>query len=136
MARNNTAETPRRLGLGWRNTKRYCVLLLAIIGIAIVTISIQSCARGGGLNSDAGPATTEAGPDVQAKPICGNSLIETGEECDRLSLNNETCMRLRGEEGELTCGSNCRYDESRCYPTTGRRDEAGVAGGSGSYGGT
>ncbi len=52
----------------------------------------------------------------EASGRCGDSIIQTsyGEACDSIELNNETCMSRGFGSGTLACGSDCRFDESRC----------------------
>lgn len=55
----------------------------------------------------------------KAKPTeCGNSIINSGEECDGTNLGQETCMSRGFARGTLSCAS-CRFDTSGCisYPT-------------------
>ncbi|MFP4403560.1 MAG: DUF2341 domain-containing protein [Candidatus Woesearchaeota archaeon] len=47
-------------------------------------------------------------------PVCGNSIIELGEECDNLNLNSKTCMDLEFSGGILRCSDNCMFDTSGC----------------------
>ena len=51
-----------------------------------------------------------------AVPVCGNAVIEAGEECD-VSLGGKTCASLGYESGTLAC-SNCRLDKSGCGSCT------------------
>jgi hypothetical protein len=48
-------------------------------------------------------------------PVCGNDLLEVGEECDGSNLNGMTCFD-RGFDGggELSCDSTCDFDTSLC----------------------
>lgn len=53
-------------------------------------------------------------------PVCGNSMIETGEECDTLNLNRATCMTLMRGDGMLLCDPvTCKYDDSMCMTGAG-----------------
>ena len=58
-----------------------------------------------------------------AAAVCGNNIIETGEECDGTNLGGESCISLGFDGGTLHC-SNCLFDTSDC--TT---DRAGGGGG-------
>lgn len=47
--------------------------------------------------------------------VCGNNVIETGEECDGDYLNGKSCSALDGfVQGALACSPNCEYDTSSC----------------------
>src|SRR5262249_38542425 len=51
----------------------------------------------------------EDGPDV-----CGNGVIDPGEQCDTSDLNGESCTTLGFTGGVLTCNSSCAFDTSEC----------------------
>ncbi|HEY2774820.1 MAG TPA: DUF1566 domain-containing protein [Candidatus Binatia bacterium] len=57
-------------------------------------------------------------------PVCGNGLVESGEECDVQNLNGHTCASLGFAGGTLACSTGCAIDESGCYET--RFDTSGV----------
>lgn len=46
--------------------------------------------------------------------ICGNKVIEDGEQCETGNLNGETCQSLGFSGGELGCSSTCRFSTSGC----------------------
>lgn len=60
--------------------------------------------------------------------VCGNEVVDSGEECDGSNLNNKTCVSLDYASGDLTC-QDCFFDTSDCVafpeapppsrPTTG-----------------
>ena len=50
-------------------------------------------------------------------PVCGNGVVETGEQCDGGDLGGATCTSLGFTGGTLACGGSCQYDTSGC--TTG-----------------
>ena len=45
--------------------------------------------------------------------VCGNGIIESGEQCDSVDLGGVTCGDLGFNSGTLTC-SSCSYDTSQC----------------------
>ena len=45
--------------------------------------------------------------------VCGNNVLETGEECDELQLAGQTCASKGFESGTLKCTA-CRFDTSGC----------------------
>jgi len=45
---------------------------------------------------------------------CGDGVIDTGEDCDGQNLNVNTCEILGFRSGDLSCGSDCRFDTSLC----------------------
>jgi len=46
--------------------------------------------------------------------ICGNEIVEGGEECDNQDLNDQTCQTLGYAKGILTCDIACDFDTSDC----------------------
>ncbi|MEK7137557.1 MAG: hypothetical protein AAB853_04725, partial [Patescibacteria group bacterium] len=57
------------------------------------------------------------------KPKCGNSIIDSGEECDGSSLGalNGQCTQYGSlfTGGTLRCNNNCKLDTSQCFGVTG-----------------
>lgn len=72
------------------------------------TCSIQL--QGGG--QVCGWSTTTGAP-----PICGNGLIEPGEDCDKTSMG-ATCKGLGYTGGSLGCSAQCTYTTSTCTGTS------------------
>jgi hypothetical protein len=61
-----------------------------------------------------------AGCDSPASaPACGNGKRETGEECDGEDVGAVTCRTLGYAGGSLTCGADCRFDQSACEQAWG-----------------
>ncbi len=55
-------------------------------------------------------------------PLCGNSVLEPGEECDQEDLGGATCESLGFFGGQLLCDVSCLLDTSNCLllpPTCG-----------------
>jgi hypothetical protein len=50
---------------------------------------------------------------VPSTSVCGNSIVESGEDCDSLNLNSQTCGGLEFDSGTLSC-SSCSFDTSGC----------------------
>ncbi len=49
-------------------------------------------------------------------PVCGNGVIERGEECDREDVNGATCQDLGFGRGVVTCGAFCLLSTAACFP--------------------
>jgi hypothetical protein len=60
--------------------------------------------------------------------VCGNGVVEYGEQCDTANLNGQTCVGLGYTSGTLTCNSNCLFNTSNCASGGG-----GGGGGGGYY---
>jgi len=50
--------------------------------------------------------------------ICGNGIIEGGEDCEGTNLNNKTCQSLGYSSGTLSCDISCSFDTNQCIATT------------------
>jgi hypothetical protein len=46
--------------------------------------------------------------------VCGNGIIESGEECDGSNLGGQTCESLGYYSGTLSCNPDCTFDTSNC----------------------
>lgn len=49
--------------------------------------------------------------------ICGNDIIEGGEDCEKDNLNNQTCQSIGFGPGTLSCDIACTFDTYGCGPT-------------------
>jgi len=49
---------------------------------------------------------------------CGNGVVNYDEDCDGADLNEETCISLGADVGQLACRSDCTFDLEGCstYP--------------------
>ncbi len=64
--------------------------------------------------------TTTADPGVAACPVtavCGNGVIEGGEQCDVGNLDGASCVTQGFAGGTLRCATGCAFDVSGCYTT-------------------
>lgn len=53
----------------------------------------------------------------QAQAVCGNGVVETGEDCDVGTLNDKTCQDEGFAGGTLAYGTGCTFDTSQCFAT-------------------
>jgi hypothetical protein len=77
-------------------------------------------------SSDGGSTDTSAGSrgsddtaaDTTAGAVCGDGVIEAGEDCEGDDLDGEDCTSIAGDflGGELACGGGCTFDTSGCIP--------------------
>jgi len=48
--------------------------------------------------------------------VCGNGVIEGGEDCEGADLGGQTCESLGYGPGTLTCDIACSFDTTQCSP--------------------
>lgn len=46
--------------------------------------------------------------------ICGNWVVESGEQCDGVNIGGQTCFGYGFDGGVLTCNANCTINFSQC----------------------
>lgn len=46
--------------------------------------------------------------------VCGNNIVERGEDCDGSALDGQTCQSLGYDAGTLTCGIGCDFNVFEC----------------------
>ncbi len=103
---NNNCQTwcPSSLNQIWSSTQKKCVLK-------------TTCGNG---VCEYGETTSNCINDCPTtfvnNPICGNNILESGEQCDIQKLNGQNCISLgKGYDGGiLRCNENCIFDESGC----------------------
>jgi len=59
--------------------------------------------------------------------VCGNSVVETGEQCDESNLNGASCASRGFTSGVLSCSASCTFNTSSC--TSGGGGGGGGGGG-------
>lgn len=52
--------------------------------------------------------------DPNTDPVCGNGILEAGEQCDGGDLGGASCGSLGYDSGTLYCTASCTYNESDC----------------------
>jgi hypothetical protein len=66
-------------------------------------------------DGDGDPTTTGDGDGDTGVPVCGNGVVDLGEQCDGTELGGITCEDLGYNGGELACDPvTCTYDASGC----------------------
>ncbi len=73
---------------------------------------------GEGANTGTGGCTGEGGCGSTSE-LCGNFVIDPGEDCDDFDIGDATCesLKLPGG-GDPLCDANCKFDTSVCVPET------------------
>jgi len=92
--------------LAWCDTRHYFPSFGSESQEENVGFSVVDCECGGGGGGGGGGG-----------PVCGNGVVETGEQCDGGNLNGQTCVGLGFTGGTLACSGSCTFDTSGC--TTG-----------------
>lgn len=57
------------------------------------------------------PVGTTSGPAI----VCGDGIIQPGEECEGADLNGQSCESLGFTGGTLACDANCLLDKTQCF---------------------
>ncbi|HUT22093.1 MAG TPA: hypothetical protein VMX18_01640 [Candidatus Bipolaricaulota bacterium] len=75
---------------------------------------------GDGVDNDCDGLTDEScspnpmpDPDPDPSGVCGNDILDAGEECDYTKLNGESCAK-HGWSGELWCNTDCTFHWEAC----------------------
>jgi hypothetical protein len=50
--------------------------------------------------------------------VCGNNIVEGGEDCDNSELGGQTCQSIGFGAGSLSCDISCSLDTSSCLTPT------------------
>lgn len=77
----------------------------------------QTCANSGftsGTLSCTSSCTLNTSACVTTGPVCGNGIIDEGEQCDGANLNGKACTDGGFAGGVLACTSLCTWDGSGC----------------------
>ncbi|MFH1827004.1 MAG: hypothetical protein ABH812_01050 [bacterium] len=82
--------------------KKNLALILVLLLIILIKIAFVYAGTSGNIT-----ATVKLS-------ICGNSIIEGGEDCEGSDLNSETCEGLGYTSGTLSCDIACSYDIYGC----------------------
>lgn len=61
-------------------------------------------------------------PPLQSKvtccPVCGNKIIDAGEDCEGSNLNGQTCQTQGYDGGTLSCDGDCFFNVNQCTRET------------------
>ncbi|MBX7081990.1 MAG: hypothetical protein K1X88_22480 [Nannocystaceae bacterium] len=74
--------------------------------------SDTATATDSGSSSDSG-STTDVGP------VCGDGVVDAGEDCDGADLGGATCMSEGFDGGRLGCAGDCTLDTTGCNVNCG-----------------
>lgn len=100
-----------------------CSASLAACGGDLTTCQADLTQVGGELSaceSDLGQVEadlTTCESDLVAAGLCGNGVVDAGEDCDQSALDGDTCVSQSFGGGVLACGNGCAFDTSGCWAT-------------------
>ena len=60
-------------------------------------------------------------PPPPPPPVCGDGLIQDGEDCDASDPGTGSCQSLGFDTGRVVCSSTCHYDTTLCVKRCGNR---------------
>lgn len=93
---------------------------MTFAAVVLAACAFSSACASGGSSSECGDGKCEGDEDRFSCPqdcvtaFCGNSIIETGEECDGQEMGGATCQSMGFESGTLSCTATCQLDASSC----------------------
>ncbi|MBD3248526.1 hypothetical protein GF336_00590 [Candidatus Woesearchaeota archaeon] len=56
--------------------------------------------------------------DGECVSLCGNGVVDSGEDCDGNDMDNQNCKSLGYDYGNLRCTAGCEFDKSDCERCT------------------
>jgi len=59
---------------------------------------------------------TPVGCSTPPVNLCGNGIIDPGEDCDGSNVDNKFCMSIALSPPGFTCDSNCKFNTTDCTP--------------------
>ncbi len=65
-------------------------------------------------NASAGVCANATPSGVVETSVCGNNIVESGEQCDGTNLNGATCVSRGYDGGSLSCSNSCTFNVSSC----------------------
>ncbi len=80
-------------------------IIMAVLVSASLAFLVQAC----------DDSSSSGGTD----PVCGNGIIERGEECDAASLDDKDCTYFGYAGGVLRCSNTCIFDFASCDSNVG-----------------
>ncbi|MBS3071419.1 hypothetical protein J4408_00345 [Candidatus Pacearchaeota archaeon] len=91
--------------------------VISSIGDSIVKNSDGSFSNGGRVTQSGGGGSSggdTGSGEEENNIVCGNGLVESGEQCDLNNLNGKSCETQEFSSGTLVCSSECVFDISSC----------------------
>jgi len=60
------------------------------------------------------PCSGSSNPPPTQQPVCGNGIVETGEQCDGVNLAGSSCISRGFTGGTLGCTASCLFNTNAC----------------------
>jgi hypothetical protein len=83
------------------------ILIFIIAAIIFIPITLSS------IHIAYGATNYDVNATVRIS-ICGNGVIEGGEDCEGINLNAKTCQDFKSQGGALSCDISCSFNASQC----------------------
>lgn len=93
-----------------------CKKISLLIVFILVPIMVSSLSLVYAQNSATG--IVNATVKINSISICGNTIVESGEDCESGNLQSKICSNLGYSSGNLTCDISCSFDTSSCVAPT------------------
>ena len=74
----------------------------------------SGCQSGTAVSCGAGQVCDEGTDSCVSTSLCGNGILNSGEQCDGTTLGGETCLTRGFTGGTLACTGSCTFDTSGC----------------------
>lgn len=88
---------------------RVNILPITVIISSLILISSVNLR----VNAQENVSTSLITADIKIS-VCGNNIIEGGEDCEGHNLNNKSCLDVGYRNGTLSCDVSCTFDTYQC----------------------
>ena len=102
--------------------QKYFLPIFLIFVFCILNLAPQSALASGTTNIT-----------IEIISLCGNGVIDQGEQCDGSNLAGQTCSSRGYTGGTLSCNSTCTINTSQCTSASPPSGGGGGGGGGGGY---
>lgn len=81
----------------------------------VVTTTVGSSTTADDPTTEAGSTAATTGGTTAAPGVCGDGVVDAGEECDGAELDGHDCGAFGFDEGALGCAADCQsFDTQQC----------------------
>ncbi len=92
---------------------RYQIIVFALQDAVTVSDSVLGSSDVAA-QSPLATASLIASYDIPTTSLCGDGVVDAGEECDGSNVGDSSCTVLGFAGGDLSCTMGCRFDASGC----------------------